>query len=57
MDEKGNYILDENDVVNKKWRNYEYWEKYTDKQLESLKYLTNLLCEEFNINNDCIINK
>ena len=29
-----NYILDDDDIVNKKWRNKEYWVKYTDKQLK-----------------------
>lgn len=49
-----NYILEDDDIVTRKWRNKEYWIRYTDTQLNSLKNLTDKLCEDFNIKNDCI---
>lgn len=49
-----NYILEDDDIVIKKWRNKDYWVKYTDKQLKSLRNLTDKLCQDFNIKNDCI---
>jgi N-acetyl-anhydromuramyl-L-alanine amidase AmpD len=49
-----NYIIDNDSVVIKKWRNREYWESYTKKQFDSLKKLTDKLCDEFGIKNDCI---
>jgi hypothetical protein len=35
--------------LNRNWRNYKYWSKYTDKQIESLNYLVEYLCNEFDI--------
>jgi hypothetical protein len=49
-----NYILDDNEIVRKRWRNKDYWVKYTDEQLKSLLNLTDKLCEDFEINNNCI---
>jgi hypothetical protein len=49
-----NYILEGNDIVTKKWRNKEHWMKYPSKQLISLKNLTDKLCNDFEIKNDCI---
>lgn len=36
-------------LVNKPWRDYDLWVKYTDEQYESLKFLVTSLCEQFNI--------
>ena len=38
-----------NNMTEKRWRNHSFWENYTEKQLESLVYLTNLLLEKYNI--------
>jgi N-acetyl-anhydromuramyl-L-alanine amidase AmpD len=43
------YQKDSKDVLNKRWRNYTYWDKYTDKQIESLKELVDTLCVKHNI--------
>jgi uncharacterized UPF0160 family protein len=37
------------DISEKRWRNYKYWDKYTDEQFESALELVNMLCEQFNI--------
>ena len=37
------------DISERRWRNYKYWDRYTDKQFESTLELINTLCEEFNI--------
>lgn len=48
-----NYIGDiykrEELVFEKKWKNYEYWSPYTDKQFESTVKLVRHLCKTFNI--------
>jgi N-acetyl-anhydromuramyl-L-alanine amidase AmpD len=49
-----NYILEDDDIVGKRWRNKEFWVKYPSQQLESLRKLTDKLCHDFNIKNDCI---
>lgn len=36
-------------VISKKWRNREYWEPYTTKQINSLIKLTKKLCDEYEI--------
>lgn len=36
-------------VVEKKWRNYLYWEPYNQKQFNSTLKLVNQLCDEFSI--------
>lgn len=48
------YNKDSKDVLTKRWRNYTYWDKYTDKQIESLKELINLLCDKHDINKNFI---
>ena len=40
--------------LNKNWRNYKYWSKYTDKQFESFNYLIEYLSNEFNIEKNFI---
>jgi len=37
------------DILEKKWRDYMYWEPYNNEQLESTIYLILKLCSEFNI--------
>lgn len=37
------------DVYEKKWRDFIFWEPYTDKQLETLSILVKELCDKFNI--------
>lgn len=37
------------EVYEKKWRGYNFWQPYTEKQMESLTLLTKQLCEDFNI--------
>ncbi len=40
--------------LEKNWRDYKYWAKYTEKQFISLKKLIDYLCQEFNIKRDVI---
>lgn len=50
LDWLGNEYKKQNeDVLNKRWRNYSYWDKYSNKQLESLKDLVTELCQEYNV--------
>ncbi len=46
-----NGLIPEEDVIDlgKNWRGYRYYHKYTEKQIESLKYLIGKLSEEFDI--------
>lgn len=37
------------DVLNRSWRDYRFWSKYTKEQMNSLNYLLQELCDEFNI--------
>lgn len=48
------YIFDSGEVVKEKWRNRDYWVRYSNEQLKSLRELTDYLCNEFKINNNCI---
>lgn len=41
-----NYKKQPNEILMKRWRNYTYWDKYTEPQMESLKFLVKKLCEE-----------
>ena len=36
-------------VFDRKWRNYFFWDKYTDSQMRSLSQLCGLLCDKHNI--------
>ncbi len=45
--------LDEN-VGEKTWGGYEFWEKFNEKQINGLVSLCKKLCEEHNIPNECI---
>lgn len=44
-----NESCDEKYVVKKKWLGYEYWDSYTDEQMDSLCNLCSMLCEKHNI--------
>ena len=41
-------------VYEKKWRGYFFWDKYEDKQIESLTTLIKELCNEFKIPTECL---
>jgi len=41
------YNKDIDEIVVKKWRGHEYWEPYTEKQIESAVFLVREVCEEF----------
>ena len=45
----GDIYKEQTEVFTKKWREYEYWASYGDKQIESLIELICLLCDRFNI--------
>jgi hypothetical protein len=49
-----NYILEDDDIVTQRWRNKDHWDRYTPEQMESLRNLTDKLCNDFGIKNDCI---
>lgn len=36
-----------NDIIEKKWRGYKFWTKYSEEQFESCVKLVNMLCDEF----------
>jgi hypothetical protein len=42
-------IYNKPDVINKKWRGYDYWCPYTEKQIESAVSLIKMLCNNFGI--------
>jgi len=44
-----NEFCDNDRVVEKEWLSYDYWEKYTDDQLDSLIELIEFLCDKHNI--------
>lgn len=55
VDWLGNYYKKPNDeVLMKRWRNHNYWDKYSDPQMESLKELISLLCENYKISKEFI---
>ena len=41
-------------VINKRWMGYDYWESFTDNQINSLTWLCRHLCEKHGINLSCI---
>jgi len=41
------------EVYEKKWRDYFFWDMYTEYQIDSLSQLTNKICEEFGIDKKC----
>lgn len=54
--EYNNWINDiyNGEVYEKKWRNYIYWEPYTNEQLNTLVHLCKDLTDEFSIDKKCI---
>lgn len=49
-----NYKKNNEDVLTKRWRNYSFWDKYTEVQLSSLKDLVADLCQKYNISKNFI---
>jgi len=47
-------ICDEKMVYERQWKNYRYWEKYTDQQYDALANLCTNLCKEHKIRLDCV---
>jgi len=50
----GDIYKQPNEVVEKKWRGYEYWSPYSKEQMESANNLVKVLCEEFFISTNCV---
>lgn len=44
-----NEVCDEENVIEKEWLGYEFWERFPDKQIESLVFLCKELCIKHNI--------
>lgn len=49
-----NYKKNNEEVLNKRWRNYTYWDKYTGEQMSSLTELLSKLCQDYNIPKDFV---
>lgn len=47
-------MCDEKLVYERQWKNYRYWEKYSDQQYDALANLCSTLCKEHKINLDCV---
>lgn len=47
-------ICETENVIEKEWFGYKYWENFTDKQIESIFLLCKQLCEEYNIPKQCV---
>jgi hypothetical protein len=47
----GDIYSDEDNIIEKKWREYKYWVKYTDEQFNSAVDLVKYLCKDFFIPN------
>jgi len=45
----GHIYSKDSDVIYNHWRNYAYWMKYSESQMDSLSKLLHFLCEEFGI--------
>lgn len=45
----GDIYKEPDKIIEKKWRGYEYWSPYNNKQFKSLEMLSKLLCDEFSI--------
>jgi N-acetyl-anhydromuramyl-L-alanine amidase AmpD len=56
VDWLGHIYSKETGVVEKNWRDYRYWCRYSDEQLESLKKLIIYLCDKFDIEKNIITN-
>jgi N-acetyl-anhydromuramyl-L-alanine amidase AmpD len=42
-------VCDKNNVIEKEWLGYKYWENFSNEQLNSTVELCKMLCEEYNI--------
>lgn len=42
------------EVISKRWRNYNYWDIYTEEQNKALTKLVSELCQKYNINKDFV---
>jgi N-acetyl-anhydromuramyl-L-alanine amidase AmpD len=49
-----NEVCQKDKVFHRDWKEYSYWEIYTQPQFESLIELCKMLCDEFEIVEDCI---
>jgi len=49
-----NETCDPTNILNKKFVGFEYWEKFTEAQIESLSDLCQMLCDKHNIPKECI---
>lgn len=49
-----NEFCDINNIIEKEWSGYNYWENFPDIQIESMGQLCKKLCEEHNIPKVCI---
>lgn len=49
-----NEICDEGNIFEKKWMGYNFWEKYTNAQMDAVVKLCNKLCDEFEIEKNVI---
>jgi N-acetyl-anhydromuramyl-L-alanine amidase AmpD len=49
-----NYRIEPDNVLMKRWRNHTHWDKYSEKQTESLKNLVSKLLDEYNIKKEFI---
>lgn len=56
VDWLGHIYSKKTEPLERKWRDYVYWSKYSDEQINSLKELINHLCDEFSIEKEIITN-
>jgi N-acetyl-anhydromuramyl-L-alanine amidase AmpD len=49
-----NEICDPNNIEEKEWLGYSFWEKFSEEQIENTVHLCNDLCDEFSIPKACI---
>lgn len=54
VDWLGHIYSRETNPLEKNWRDYRYWAKYTDEQFDSLKFLLDDICKNFNIKREVI---
>jgi hypothetical protein len=47
-------VCETENVIEKEWFGYKYWEKFSDEQLKSIFLLCKQLCEEHNIPKQCV---
>lgn len=47
-------ICPKDEVFHRDWKEYSYWQMYTDEQFNALVWLCEKLCNDFKIHKDCI---